>query len=283
MTFLLIVTISSMLLAALMSVIAWRIAAEERRRSEARIAALAAEIHASTDAASISLPAAATGTTGPRRAEIGLRGEPARLTSVGPRQPARWDEDLALRPDRATRDVPLFTGVQAGEPRSRLATIAIVGALVVAGAAAGILVASRSGRGTVHAPVIVPQVSDTSATAPDSSSSGASGSALTIPLELLALGHERTGDTLVVRGVVRNPAGGAAVDPLAVVVFALGDDGGSVATGRTPVGSTPLAAGAETPFVVTIPGAAGVARYRVSFRTGDRVVPHVDRRGPGQS
>src|SRR5207247_2424908 len=35
----------SLLLAVIMSVIAWRVAGEERRRSEARVAALAADIH----------------------------------------------------------------------------------------------------------------------------------------------------------------------------------------------------------------------------------------------
>jgi len=52
MMFLLIVTLSSMLLAAIMSLVAWRMAAEERRRSEARVAALAAEIHAPIASAS---------------------------------------------------------------------------------------------------------------------------------------------------------------------------------------------------------------------------------------
>ena len=45
MTFLLLVTLTSLLLAAIMSLVAWRAAGDERRRSEARVAALAAEIH----------------------------------------------------------------------------------------------------------------------------------------------------------------------------------------------------------------------------------------------
>ena len=45
MTLLLLVTLTSMLLAAIMSLIAWRAAGDERRRSEARVAALAADIH----------------------------------------------------------------------------------------------------------------------------------------------------------------------------------------------------------------------------------------------
>ena len=45
MTFLLLVTLASTVLAAIMSFVAWRTAGDERRRSEARIAALAADIH----------------------------------------------------------------------------------------------------------------------------------------------------------------------------------------------------------------------------------------------
>ena len=39
----------------------------------------------------------------------------------------------------------------------------------------------------------------------------------------------------------------------------------------------------EATFVVTVPGAGAVDRYRVSFRTDDRIVPHVDRRAPAQA
>jgi hypothetical protein len=45
-----------------------------------------------------------------------------------------------------------------------------------------------------------------------------------------------------------------------------------------PVQSSSLRPGGETTFVVTVPGAGDVGRYRVSFRTDDRIVPHVDRR-----
>ena len=41
-----------------------------------------------------------------------------------------------------------------------------------------------------------------------------------------------------------------------------------------------LAPGVESTFVVTVPGASDVGRYRVSFQSNDRVVAHVDRREP---
>src|SRR5262249_30210983 len=101
-----------------------------------------------------------------------------------------------------------------------------------------------------------------------------------VPLELVALGHERDGDRLTVRGVVRNPAAGTVVDGVAAVVFLVGRDGSFITSGRTDVESGRLAPGSESRFVVTLPTTTDVGRYRVSFRTDDRVIPHVDRREP---
>src|SRR5439155_15689110 len=46
---LILVTLLSLALAAVMTVLAWRLAREQRRRSDARVAALAAEIHSGRD------------------------------------------------------------------------------------------------------------------------------------------------------------------------------------------------------------------------------------------
>jgi hypothetical protein len=99
-----------------------------------------------------------------------------------------------------------------------------------------------------------------------------------IPLELLALEHERDGGRLVVRGLVRNPAHGAARDGLIVVVLAYGRTGDLLASGRAAVLTAKLAPGETTPFVVNVAGADVIDRFRVSFRTGTRVESHVDRR-----
>ena len=40
-----------------------------------------------------------------------------------------------------------------------------------------------------------------------------------------------------------------------------------------------LGSGDESPFVVTLDASTRVARYRVSFRTDEGIVPHIDRRG----
>ena len=88
MTFLLAVTLTSMLLAAIMSVVAWRISGEERRRSEARVAALAAEIHDGVAEQSV---------VG-RRAEMVMRNEPMRLKSVPATQGPPVTNSINLMP-----------------------------------------------------------------------------------------------------------------------------------------------------------------------------------------
>jgi hypothetical protein len=98
------------------------------------------------------------------------------------------------------------------------------------------------------------------------------------PLELVSLRQVRTGDTLTVSGTVRNPAGAADRRQVAAVVFVFDRKGSFVASGRAPLDYQALAPGDESPFVITVPGAADVSRYRVSFREGDDVLPHVDRR-----
>lgn len=97
-------------------------------------------------------------------------------------------------------------------------------------------------------------------------------------LELLSLDHERADDHLTVRGVIRNPPRGSELDHLTAVVLLFNQQGGFLTSGRSPVESAALQPGTEAQFVVTVPGAADVGKYRVSFRTDDRVVPHVDRR-----
>ena len=101
-----------------------------------------------------------------------------------------------------------------------------------------------------------------------------------VPLELIALEHERTGDDLIVRGLVRNPMDAAERDGLSAVVLVLGPGGDVVATARAALPAARLAPGATTPFVVNVTGAADVERFRLSFRVDGRVEPHVDRRGP---
>jgi hypothetical protein len=230
--FLLIVTLVSMLLAAIMSAVAWRLAGEERRRSDARVEALAREIHG----------------------EDAFDESPSGFGVTSPQ----------IRPAEPELRVDLFSSAAASSPapsRSRAAVAAGLTILVVGAAAAF----------AIRHPAIL----NPSAVRNPQSATTAGAAA---PLELVELGNERDGETLTVRGVVRNPASGARVDGLTAVVFLFARDGGFVASGRATVDAAPLAPGRESTFVVTVPGAADVSRFRVSFRTDERVIPHVDKR-----
>lgn len=219
---LILVTVLSLTLATVMTVLAWKLAREERRRSEARVAALAAEIHTGGDL------------------------------------PLRFPQ----RQSATATSGDLFTTAQ--PERSRLAAIAAIGALTVVSVGVLLIVGPSIGRspGAISA-----ATKGTAAPAP----------ATAPPLELVAMTHERDADRFVVRGLVRNPSSGALMSGVTAVVFLFGQDGGFITSGRAAFDGA-LAPGVEAPFSVTIPGAADVGRYRVSFRTGDRVVAHVDRR-----
>jgi hypothetical protein len=232
---LIIVTIASIALAAIMSVVAWRATREERRRSDARVEALARDIHASTAVDEFPLRPAATPFPVETPQANGLFAAASETSSSG----TRWGLALA------------------------------VGAFVLAALAAVVVVMGGDAPGT--------RVAMASASAPPPAVKRAA-----VPLELVALSHDRDENQLTVRGVVRNPASGIEMDRLTAVVVLLNRDGNVVTTGRAAVAAPALIPGGESPFAVTVPESGEVARYRVSFRSDERPVPHVDKRAqPG--
>ena len=84
----------------------------------------------------------------------------------------------------------------------------------------------------------------------------------------MALGHERDGNQLTGRGLVRNPVGGPPLTDLTAVVLVYDRAGGFLTTGRALAQTSTLGPGGETPFLVTVTGAADAGRYRVSLRCG---------------
>jgi hypothetical protein len=116
---------------------------------------------------------------------------------------------------------------------------------------------------------------------PDTAAQPARAAVGNAPLELVSLRQAREGDTLTVSGTVRNPSEAPDRRQVAAVVFVFDRNGSFVASGRAPLDYQALAPGDESPFVITVPGASEVSRYRVSFREGDDVLPHVDRRESG--
>lgn len=110
------------------------------------------------------------------------------------------------------------------------------------------------------------------------SASSASAAKSGAPLELMSMRYSRQGTTLTVAGLVKNPPSGVAVNDVTAVVFAFNRNGAFVSSGRAPLDFSALAPGDESPFIVNVPNVADVARYRVTFRSGDTVVRHIDRR-----
>jgi hypothetical protein len=98
------------------------------------------------------------------------------------------------------------------------------------------------------------------------------------PLQLVALGHTREANSLIISGTVRNPSSGHKLEGLTAVVSLLDKTGALVSTKDVPLDYRALGPGEEAPFKLSVPDPGAVARYRVSFRAGTEVVPHVDRR-----
>jgi hypothetical protein len=98
------------------------------------------------------------------------------------------------------------------------------------------------------------------------------------PLELLSLGAERDGQALTIHGVIRNPSRSAGVANVEAVVLLYSEQGAFLASGRAVVDTEALGPGRQSQFAVTIPGAGSAGRYRVSFRSDDHLLTHVDRR-----
>jgi hypothetical protein len=155
-------------------------------------------------------------------------------------------------------------------PRTKgsLANALAIGALVVGSLIALAVVFSR-GPATEAAPSV----------ASDGDPAVSPSTDLTrFPLELTALAHDRAGDELTVRGIVRNPEGAGPVVAVFANVFAFNSGGELVATAKAPIDRDSLAGGVESRFLVRIAGVGDVYRYRLSFTVDNRTVAHLDRR-----
>ena len=266
------VTVVSLVVALVMSVSAWRLGREEKRRSAARVAALS--IAASAPSASGSY-----GGQGLSSDAIGFQARPA--VTEKPLARAPWapapsavethpgptavampvSAELPLQSTPAPREIAYSSGFLAttSEPaRSHggQRSLAIAASVLFVGLLGGLVFMMSSPRGTSAAAV-----------GPNS------------PLELVSLRHERKNEKLAVSGLVRNPANGKPVTRLSAVVFLFDKQGAFVTSAKTEVDFLKLGAGDESPFVVSLDAPTTVTRYRVSFRTDDGVMPHIDRRG----
>ena len=275
------VTIISLLLAWAMAIVTWQRIRAERRRSDARVADLVAELERDP---------------GSRAARVGRRER--RRPIAGPaamaEPPTRWGRHapVELRLPFTARDRtpeardetphstegggPAWHGLtaRAGFPQGlptlprlnlwqavtepapptqppwghRLAAVA-VGTVLVAGVSL-----------TTH------MLAYRDRTAPAK------------PVELLSLDHRRQGDYLAVSGSLRNPPGGKERAKLSITATVFDRSGTVIGTGQTPLPVAVLPPGGETAFTISLPDADLINRYRVSFMEDHSSLPHVDRR-----
>jgi len=275
-TLLVVITIISVATAIVALASAHRLTRHERERSEARVAALAtaAETHGGMDGGWKQVAGewqwvAEPATQGISDLGWGI-GAAARVTHAdrvipvahpipNPQSPIPENpQSLITASDTEISSAGLFGTVQREETSgSRWPVFAVAAVmLLMVGGALFFLNASAS--------------SDPAATAVKIGPSE--------PIELVALGHSREVHTLTITGTVRNPSSGVKLEGLTAVVSLLDRDGALVSTKDVPLDYRAIGPGEEAPFKVTIPDPGAIARYRVSFRAGTDVVPHVDRR-----
>lgn len=263
------------LVAALTSTVALALAAtlarlvwQDRRRSQARIAMLSS-LAAEPLAFAPDLPAAAPVVAPPVRLapKRDIRRAAAEPALVRPRAATLSAAEIEIfrdpRADAAPATGAMFEPASSGTGRALV--YVFVAAVVMAALIA------FSFRWALSSPGVTTETTASIATAPAPSIA---------PLSLVALSHEQHADgTLLIRGVVRNPPGAASRERLFAMATLVDGAGAEIATARAPLDFTTLAGGDESPFVVRIAGADGVARYRVGFRdAAGQAVGHVDGR-----
>lgn len=243
--------------AALVSARRLRIA--ESQRSEARVAALsaAAEMHGPADGGWKQVAGewqwVATGPATPA-----ARSAPARFDDLRIKPEPIPSPTTHVETGRESPPAIAFGTVERGEATTgRLPLYAAAALILVLGSAMLFLRTSSQENST---PVV-----QTAAHTVD-------------PLQLVALGHTREANSLTISGTVRNPSSGHKLEGLTAVVSLLDKTGALVSTKDVPLDYRALGPGEEAPFKLSVPDPGAVARYRVSFRAGTEVVPHVDRR-----
>lgn len=249
--------------------VAWRLARDERARSLARIAALGMAADAEPVVAAPAAPGS-TATAAPGVDELPptwtfpARVAPRAAALARAQEPAR-----RLEPALELGIVPVVSGRSAnvGEAFLRGSTDTVPAdgrQRTLALAAIALLVAMVGGVAWTYVGATWQRDGQAALTA--------------APLELVALRHERQGDTLAVSGTVRNPAAGQAVDGVSAIVQLFDQTGALVTRGQAQIDFLRLAPGDESPFVIAVAAPATVARYRVSFTNTAGTMPHVDRR-----
>jgi hypothetical protein len=255
---LLVITIVSLAVALVMSMAAWRLTRDEKQRSAARVAALSL--------------AAGADDVRPNVSAIGFEARPERPAAKAPWAPA----PVAIV---TPTELPLNQPMRVEPPRISEASVSHASGFL--GATETTRDTGGGQRGLAFAAIALFVVLSGGLVWMMSGPRGTTAVAVgpNSPLELVSLSHARQDEKLAVSGLVRNPVSGKPVERLSAVVFLFDRTGTFVTSSKANVDFLRLSAGDESPFVVSIDAPATVARYRVSFRTDEGIIPHIDRRG----
>ena len=257
------ITVVSLIVAFVMSMAAMRLMRDEKQRSAARIAALSVAAKseepikpAVSVEAKVERPAPKAPWSAPKivPAPIAVAAVASELPLNQPKiQPERYST-----PEARISHASGFLGASEvqREEGGRQKTLAFAATFLFVVLSGGLVWMMAGPRGTTA-----------QAMGPNS------------PLELVSLSHQRQDKKLAVSGLVRNPMTGKPIEKLSAVVFLFDRTGTFVTSSRANVDFLKLGAGDESPFVVSLDAPPTVARYRVSFRTDEGIVPHIDRRG----
>jgi len=274
---LILVTVVSLVLGCSMSVVAWRLLRDDRTRAAARIEALQARANEVEADPADGFPdevdgAPEPGFLAPREPATAVASarfqwlEEVDDTPTVVDEPA-WDQtfrrESEARPVATVSPGMFSTAEEPAVPTRRWLALATVVGVVALGA--GLVYAARTfdiagaiGRAT---PVLSAKTA--------------------VPLELLSLRHSTDeAGTFTVTGLVQNPPTGRELRGVVAVVYLFDQQGRYFASGKVPLEAATFHPGADVPFVVTIPNAGGLSRYRIGFRLEDgAVASHIDRRG----
>lgn len=282
---LIIVTTVALSLAVGMTLMAWKLLRDDRRRSALRVETLETLAAADEPLALVTEPRRrAPASSAPRRdatlatARAASRREIEIDALSAPVVAARFsalDDDLDVEetwePEHPALPASMFraTSERRGHGRRWLLMASV--AIIMAGGAGAAYGFVKSGQSfaALRAIASPPQ-------APIVATS-------THPIELLSLRHAADRDgSFSVTGLVHNPADGQRLHHVTAVVYLFDQDGNYFASGRATLDSEDLQPGDESPFVIHVPSVTRVGRYRIGFRTDEGTVAHVDKRGAPQ-
>jgi hypothetical protein len=253
------ITLLALLTTVAMAAVAWTLMQEERRRSDARVASLSAEL----DTADGGVVDGAARVAGDRW----LRHQPEVDADPLEAFPSQFNTPPAHVEPGASQSLPnaLFSTAsrQDHDATERLFPALATGAVLMCVGLAAVLLLSS-----------IP-----AASAPSSSSNSGASSAHAQSLELMSVESSATPGRIQLTGVVRNPLGATQLSRVTAVAHFFGRDGGFLGSSRSTIGM-PLDPGRDASFTVVSDMVGDVARYRVSFRADDDApLSHVDRRG----